>query len=73
MTAFAQLTTLGVGGPITDLVTAEHEADVVEAVSPDAFVLGGGSNLVVGDAPFEPEWCAAGRLAFYLSADRIFG
>jgi len=52
VTAFAQLTTLGVGGPITDLVTAEHEADVVEAVSPDAFVLGGGSNLVVGDAPF---------------------
>lgn len=29
--------------------------------------------VLVGDAPFEPEWCAAGRLAFYLTADRIFG
>lgn len=29
--------------------------------------------VLVGDAPFEPEWCAAGKLAFYLPAARIFG
>lgn len=29
--------------------------------------------LLVGDHPLEAEWCAAGRLAGYLSADRFFG
>ena len=29
--------------------------------------------VLVGDAPFEPEWCAAGKLAFYLPAARLFG
>lgn len=53
MTSFAGLTTIAVGGPIADLVIAERDADVVDAVTADAFVLGGGSNLVVGDGPFE--------------------
>lgn len=29
--------------------------------------------VLVGDAPFEQEWCAAGKLAFYLPAARLFG
>ncbi|MBU6244579.1 MAG: UDP-N-acetylmuramate dehydrogenase [Actinomycetales bacterium] len=53
MTSFAGLTTIAVGGPIAHLVVAEQDAEVVDAVREDAFVLGGGSNLVVGDAPFE--------------------
>lgn len=28
--------------------------------------------VLVGDAPFEPEWCAAGRFGYYLDASRIF-
>lgn len=28
--------------------------------------------VLVGAAPFEAEWCAAGRLAFYLPAERLF-
>ncbi|WP_102110017.1 hypothetical protein [Oceaniglobus roseus] len=28
--------------------------------------------VLVGDAPFEKEWVAAGRLAAYLPADRVF-
>ena len=29
--------------------------------------------ILVGDQPLEAEWCAAGRLAAYLTADRYFG
>lgn len=29
--------------------------------------------ILVGDQPLEAEWCAAGRLAGYLTADRYFG
>jgi UDP-N-acetylmuramate dehydrogenase len=59
VTSFADLTTLRVGGPIGRLVTAESASAVLEAVSAaDAagepvLVLGGGSNLLVGDAGFE--------------------
>jgi hypothetical protein len=28
--------------------------------------------LLVGDTSLERDWCAAGRLAFYLPADRYF-
>ena len=57
--AFADLTTLRLGGPARRLVTAESDAEVVDVVR-DAdrrgeplLVLGGGSNLVVGDAGFD--------------------
>jgi UDP-N-acetylmuramate dehydrogenase len=53
VTAFAELTTIGVGGPIADLVTAESDQDIADAMAEDAFILGGGSNLVVGDGPFD--------------------
>ncbi|MCL6424276.1 UDP-N-acetylmuramate dehydrogenase [Brachybacterium sp. JHP9] len=55
----ADLTTLRVGGPVTDLVEVRSEAELIEAVSTaDAegsplLVLGGGSNLLASDAPFE--------------------
>ena len=29
--------------------------------------------ILVGDQPLEAEWCAAGRLAAYLTAERYFG
>ncbi len=56
--SLADRTTLRVGGPAKRLVTAESEAQLVEAVSSaDArgepvLVLGGGSNLVVADEGF---------------------
>lgn len=53
----APLTTLRLGGPATRLITAYDEAEVVEAVLANArvpvLVLGGGSNLVVGDGGFD--------------------
>ena len=50
MTSFAELTTLRVGGPIADLVTAQTDDEVIDALRPGALVLGGGSNIVAGDA-----------------------
>ena len=58
MTALADLTTLRVGGPPRHLVTATTEAELVDAVATaDAagepvLLVGGGSNLVVGDDGF---------------------
>jgi UDP-N-acetylmuramate dehydrogenase len=52
-------TTLAIGGPASRFVVAEREEDVVDVVRAcDArgeplLVLGGGSNLVVGDAGFD--------------------
>jgi len=56
---FSELTTLRVGGPIRELVTATTQRDLVdlaheawEAGEP-WLVLGGGSNLLVGDEGFD--------------------
>ncbi|MCW2778111.1 MAG: UDP-N-acetylenolpyruvoylglucosamine reductase, partial [Frankiales bacterium] len=55
----APLTTLGIGGTARRLVTAHTEDEVVEALrEADAagdrvLVLGGGSNLVLPDEPFD--------------------
>ncbi|HUX43691.1 MAG TPA: UDP-N-acetylmuramate dehydrogenase [Terracidiphilus sp.] len=54
----APFTTFGIGGPARWFVTAETEADVLEAAAwardnqVPLFVLGGGSNLLVSDAGF---------------------
>ncbi|MEV8568574.1 UDP-N-acetylmuramate dehydrogenase [Streptomyces sp. NPDC051322] len=54
----APLTTFRLGGPATRLITAESDAEVIEAVrAADAsgtplLVIGGGSNLVIGDRGF---------------------
>lgn len=59
MTTFAELTTMRVGGPIGNLVTATTRDEVVAAAreawdsGEPLLVLGGGSNLVVGDEGFE--------------------
>ncbi|WP_084127965.1 UDP-N-acetylmuramate dehydrogenase [Demequina sp. NBRC 110055] len=59
MTTLAELTTLRVGGPIRSLVEARTERDLIDAVrEADAagtplLMLGGGSNLLVGDEGFD--------------------
>jgi len=51
----APLTTLGIGGPARRLATLESLPDIVDALKTDEhlLVLGGGSNLVVGDAGWD--------------------
>ena len=55
----SDLTTLRIGGPVTHLVEARTAEEVIDAVSAaDAagrplLVLGGGSNLVASDEPFD--------------------
>lgn len=57
--SLAELTTLRVGGPVRRYVGTSTEAELVEAVrtADDAgeqvLVLGGGSNLLVADEPFD--------------------
>lgn len=59
MTRLAQLTTLRVGGPAREYVEASTESELIDAVrGADAadiplLVLGGGSNLLVGDEGFD--------------------
>jgi UDP-N-acetylmuramate dehydrogenase len=59
VTELAELTTLGVGGPARELLTARSTDEIVRAVSgaDDAgipvLVLGGGSNVVIADAGFD--------------------
>ncbi|BBY97886.1 UDP-N-acetylmuramate dehydrogenase [Mycolicibacterium fallax] len=50
---FAALTTLRVGGPVARLMTATTAEELVTAAAdPDALLVGGGSNLLVGDDGF---------------------
>ena len=59
MTTLADMTTLRVGGPIARVVPAKSSDALVDAVAAaDAaggplLVVGGGSNLLASDAPFE--------------------
>jgi UDP-N-acetylmuramate dehydrogenase len=46
-------TTLRLGGPAARFAVAETDDAVIAALTPDALILGGGSNLVVGDAGYE--------------------
>ncbi|WP_033493875.1 UDP-N-acetylmuramate dehydrogenase [Bifidobacterium biavatii] len=59
MTSFADITTIGVGGPIARFIEPTSRVGVIEAVE-DAdskhlplCVIGGGSNMLVADAPFD--------------------
>jgi len=58
MTLLSQYTTLGLGGPAKSFVTATTDEGLIEAVqAADAagepvLILGGGSNLVIGDGGF---------------------
>jgi UDP-N-acetylmuramate dehydrogenase len=48
--ALSDYTTLRLGGPVSDIVVAESEADLLDALrSSPALVFSGGSNLVVSD------------------------
>jgi UDP-N-acetylmuramate dehydrogenase len=53
--ALAPLTTLGLGGPAKRYARIESVVDLRDALAsePNILVLGGGSNLVVGDAGFD--------------------
>ena len=54
MKTFAELTTLGVGGPVANLVRSRRREELIGNVvgheSDSTFILGGGSNVVVSDA-----------------------
>jgi UDP-N-acetylmuramate dehydrogenase len=49
----ADLTTLRLGGPVATLLTCTTEDELVEAALSGAFVLGGGSNVVMPDEGLE--------------------
>jgi UDP-N-acetylmuramate dehydrogenase len=51
MRSLAELTTLRVGGTPNSMVVATTESEIIDAVSasPDALILGGGSNVLVSD------------------------
>src|SRR3954453_6700880 len=57
-TAFSELTTLRVGGPVGDLCVVRSSAHLLDVLKDrgdlanELLVIGGGSNLVVGDAGF---------------------
>ncbi|PWC04569.1 UDP-N-acetylmuramate dehydrogenase [Mycetocola zhujimingii] len=59
MTTLAELTTLRVGGPAAHTVTATTRDELIHAVTTvwhegdDPFVLGGGSNVLVGDDGYD--------------------
>ena len=59
MTSFADLTTIGVGGPIATFLEPTTRVGVIEAVEEadsqglPLCVIGGGSNMLVSDTPFE--------------------
>ena len=51
MRSLAELTTLRVGGTPNSMVVATTEAEIITAITsnPDAFILGGGSNVLISD------------------------
>jgi UDP-N-acetylmuramate dehydrogenase len=52
----ADYTTLGLGGPARDFITASTDTELIEAVESagqDLLILGGGSNMVVADEGFD--------------------
>ncbi|GAA1356962.1 UDP-N-acetylmuramate dehydrogenase [Streptomyces beijiangensis] len=73
----APLTTFRLGGPATRLITAETDAEVIEAVrEADAsatplLVIGGGSNLVIGDEGFRGTALRIATRGFALSGTKL--
>lgn len=59
MTSFADITTMGVGGPIAHFIEPTTRVGLIEAVEEadskglPLVVVGGGSNLLVSDKPFD--------------------
>ena len=77
--ALADLTTLRVGGPIHTLVEPATERDLIEAVrradrdEQPLLMLGGGSNLLAGDHPFEGTVIRDGRRDISVQDDGMCG
>ena len=75
----ADYTTLRLGGPAARLLEAETEDDVIAAVQDadrerkDLLVLGGGSNVVVGDAGFPATVVRVGTLGVRVESDHCAG
>lgn len=73
----APLTTFRLGGPATRLVTATTDAEVIAAVraADDAgtplLVIGGGSNLVIGDKGFDGTALRIATTGFALTGTRL--
>ncbi|CAM5248752.1 UDP-N-acetylenolpyruvoylglucosamine reductase OS=Streptomyces alboniger OX=132473 GN=murB PE=3 SV=1 [Streptomyces alboniger] len=73
----APLTTFRLGGPATRLITATTDAEVVEAVrEADAsgtplLLIGGGSNLVIGDKGFDGTALRIATKGFELDGTRL--
>lgn len=62
MTSFADITTMGVGGPIAHFIEPTTRVGLIEAVEEadskglPLVVVGGGSNLLVSDKPLTAWW-----------------
>ncbi|WP_445401800.1 UDP-N-acetylmuramate dehydrogenase [Streptomyces sp. LE64] len=73
----APLTTFRLGGPATTLITATTDAEVVDAVraaddsGTPLLLVGGGSNLVVGDAGFAGTALRMATRGFHLDGTRL--
>jgi UDP-N-acetylmuramate dehydrogenase len=73
----APLTTFRLGGPATRLVTARTDAEVIAAVreaddsGTPLLVIGGGSNLVIGDKGFEGTALVIATKGFLLDGTRL--
>ncbi|MER5492911.1 UDP-N-acetylmuramate dehydrogenase [Streptomyces sp. NPDC002490] len=73
----APLTTFRLGGPAATLITATTDAEVVDAVraaddsGTPLLLVGGGSNLVIGDAGFAGTVLRVGTRGFHLDGTRL--
>ncbi|MER5642380.1 UDP-N-acetylmuramate dehydrogenase [Kitasatospora sp. NPDC002227] len=73
----AQLTTLRLGGPARRLVTAVTDEEIIatvveaDAAGEPLLVIGGGSNLVIGDAGFDGTVLRVATTGFELSGTRL--
>ncbi|MFD7863866.1 UDP-N-acetylmuramate dehydrogenase [Streptomyces sp. NPDC059783] len=73
----APLTTFRLGGPATRLITATTDAEVIDAVreaddsGTPLLVIGGGSNLVIGDKGFEGTALRIATRGFALDGTRL--
>ncbi|MFE6975470.1 UDP-N-acetylmuramate dehydrogenase [Streptomyces sp. NPDC057682] len=73
----APLTTFRLGGPATRLITATADAEVIDAVreaddsGTPLLVIGGGSNLVIGDKGFEGTALRIATRGFALDGTRL--
>ncbi|AUG77811.1 UDP-N-acetylenolpyruvoylglucosamine reductase [Kitasatospora sp. MMS16-BH015] len=73
----AQLTTLRLGGPARRLVTAVTDEEIIatvaeaDAAGEPLLVIGGGSNLVIGDAGFDGTVLRVATTGFALAGTRL--